>query len=101
MTTTFDHTPDAFGFPPNRYAGVPLKRGIAWVIDVVLIGLISALDVHLSVDADQCGGPALYGLHRRILLSIPHARDWVLLPVVHAIRRLCDLGHAHYGHQFS
>ena len=43
MTTTFDHTPDAFGFPPNRYAGVPLKRGIAWGIDVVLIGLISAV----------------------------------------------------------
>ncbi len=40
---TMDHTPEAFGFPPSRYAGVPLKRGIAWVIDVVLIAMLCAL----------------------------------------------------------
>lgn len=40
---TMDHTPEAFGFPQSRYAGVPLRRGIAWVIDVALIAMLCAL----------------------------------------------------------
>ena len=30
-------------FPHELYAGVTLKRGIAWVIDMVLIGILAAL----------------------------------------------------------
>ena len=44
MTYT-SHTPHLDGLPdpalqPEFYAGVPLKRFLAWVVDVVLIGLV-------------------------------------------------------------
>lgn len=43
MTTTSDLYP---GLPdperrPDVYAGVPLKRGFAWIVDAILIGLLS------------------------------------------------------------
>lgn len=33
---------------PEFYDGVPLKRGIAWLIDAIVIGLLTALAVLLS-----------------------------------------------------
>lgn len=42
MTThdTFRQDPH---FTPDNFAGVPLKRGIAWVMDMVLIGILCTL----------------------------------------------------------
>ena len=43
MTMSMDHGPDQYEIRPHRYAGVPLKRGIAWVFDIVLIAFLCAL----------------------------------------------------------
>jgi uncharacterized RDD family membrane protein YckC len=40
---SFDHAPQSTRFVPARYAGVPLKRGLAWVFDVVLIAILCTL----------------------------------------------------------
>lgn len=34
---------------PEFYAGVPLKRGFAWVIDIILIGLVTALVATVTI----------------------------------------------------
>ncbi len=42
MTMSADYT-DRHGFDPQLYDGVTLKRGIAWVFDIVLIAILCAL----------------------------------------------------------
>jgi uncharacterized RDD family membrane protein YckC len=36
-------SPHPTRFNPHHFAGVPLKRGLAWVFDVILIGILCAL----------------------------------------------------------
>ena len=43
MTTTMDSRSALYDPDPYLYAGVPLKRGIAWVFDMILIALLCAL----------------------------------------------------------
>ena len=40
---TYDDAAHTPRFEPALYAGVPLKRGIAWIVDVVMIGLLCTL----------------------------------------------------------
>ena len=37
-------------FDPRLYDGVTIKRGIAWIFDVVLIAMLCALVLYESVD---------------------------------------------------
>ncbi len=43
MTMSMDHTPYQTGIRPKRYEGVVLKRGIAWVFDIILIAFLCML----------------------------------------------------------
>jgi uncharacterized RDD family membrane protein YckC len=40
---SMNHSPDSTRFASRQFAGVPLKRGMAWIFDVVLIALLCAL----------------------------------------------------------
>ena len=42
MTTSYAYAPH-LDYDPERYEGVTLKRGIAWVFDVVMIAMLCAL----------------------------------------------------------
>ena len=41
--TTRDTPHQHTHFGPDSFAGVPLKRGVAWILDMVLIGLLCTL----------------------------------------------------------
>ena len=43
MTMSMNHHTDQHQFQPHLYAGVPLKRGVAWIFDVVLIAILCTL----------------------------------------------------------
>ena len=46
---TMDHTPSSRPLAPRRYAGVPFKRGLAWVIDMAFIALLCLLILPFTV----------------------------------------------------
>lgn len=40
---SMNHSPRSTRFAPRQFSGVPLKRGLAWVFDVVLIAVLCTL----------------------------------------------------------
>lgn len=62
MTPSSDHYP---GLPdpttrPEVYAGVPLKRGFAWIVDAILIAIITAIAVPFTAFIGLFFLPFLY-----------------------------------------
>ena len=40
---SMNHSPRSTRFAPHQFAGVPFKRGLAWVFDVILIAVLCTL----------------------------------------------------------
>jgi uncharacterized RDD family membrane protein YckC len=71
---------------PDFYEGVTLKRGIAWVVDVTLIAILTALALPLTLFLGVFFLPLLYGvisfLYRWVSLSRSSATPGMRLAAI-------------------